>query len=64
MFEFLGDIISKVPEYLTNIVDFFKNAFEFLYLLFTFIPEPFRTITFVYLGIISIILIVKLVRGS
>ena len=60
MTELLNGIVDHIVDFITLLSD----IFDFIYCLFTFIPQPFRNILIAYIGTILVYLIVKGVRGS
>ena len=63
MIKIIGDIVNGTLDGLASIVEFLTSAFEFLYTIITFIPNPFRIHLYSFIGLLVIIIIVKNVRG-
>lgn len=64
MIELIQNIFNSVSAGIEQIIEFLKSAFDFLYTIITFIPNPFRIHLYSFVGVLIVILIVKNVRGD
>lgn len=60
----MTELLNTVVDKIISFINFLQDIFDFIHCLITFIPQPFRNIFLSYLGIITIFLIVKGVRGE
>ena len=60
----MNELLSTVVDKIISFANFLQDIFDFIQCLITFIPQPFRNILLAYLGIITVFLVVKGVRGE
>lgn len=60
----MTELLSTVVDKIISFINFLQDIFDFIHCLITFIPQPFRNIFLAYLGIITVFLVVKGVRGE
>ena len=63
----IGDIISSIVDTVkngfVNIKDAISNFFSIIGVLFNYIPSPFKEIFLMFLGIVTIIIAIRIVRS-
>lgn len=57
------DIITQIPSYIGQIIEYFKSFFEVIIIAIQFIPPPFLDITLMFSPIFTGAIIIKIVRG-
>lgn len=63
MLEFIQNVFGSIGEFLNNIKELIFASVDIINVIVSFIPNPFRTITLVFIPIVIGIIIYKVVRS-